>query len=214
MSRSGCRKGVLEGEVSSGAAYLKPIGNGLAVFLQPIASGWILRVVPVNNPWISHDYAELATPPYHSVTALSISTDFSFRSQDAVGWNPRPFRFAEDRALFGQLSAAFARLETFGGHPSAESEQGMAKLIAKTVPGSFVILDARLIPGTADQWRVAGQVASHFNSTAHSIEQPSEGKASPLGKLLWIRFRIEMELPGEFYADASLRVTPRPCAIE
>ena len=32
-----------------------------------------------------HDYAELATPPYQSVSPLSISTDFSFRAQGRGG---------------------------------------------------------------------------------------------------------------------------------
>ena len=42
-----------------------------------------------------HDYAELATPPYESVSPLLLSTDFSFRAQDAVAWNPRRFRYAD-----------------------------------------------------------------------------------------------------------------------
>ena len=78
-----------------------PIGERLKLLLQPIHSGWILRVVPgVRRPDADlaaltyADYALLATPPYQSVTPLSLSTDFGFRAQDAAGWNPRRFRFA------------------------------------------------------------------------------------------------------------------------
>jgi hypothetical protein len=84
----------LDGELKDGRPFSQPIGNGLKIFFQPIHSGWILRVLPVSGPMGDYDYAELATPPYQSVTPLSISTDFSFRAQDAVGWNPRHFRFA------------------------------------------------------------------------------------------------------------------------
>ena len=50
-----------------------------------------------------HDYAELATPPYESVSPLLLSTDFSFRAQDAVAWNPRRFRYADNSAEFQRL---------------------------------------------------------------------------------------------------------------
>ena len=38
--------------------------------------------------------------PTKSVTPLSISTDFAFRAQDAIGWNPRRFRFATSAAAY------------------------------------------------------------------------------------------------------------------
>src|SRR3982751_5665863 len=85
--------GVFEGEVRAGQQYVKGIGGGIELMLEPLPSGWILRVLPVGVGRPEHDYAELATPPYRSVNPLSISTDFSFRAQDAVAWNPRRFRF-------------------------------------------------------------------------------------------------------------------------
>ena len=98
-----CKRAVTEGELHAGEAFSQAIGGGLKVFFQPIASGWILRVVPAAGPMGEHDYAELATPPYRSVTPLSISMDFAFRAQDAVGWNPRRFRFATSAANFHKL---------------------------------------------------------------------------------------------------------------
>ena len=76
-----------------GRAMSARSGNGLEVMLEPLASGWILRVLPASGPRPAHDYAELATPPYRSVSPLLISTDYSFRAQDAVAWNPRRFRY-------------------------------------------------------------------------------------------------------------------------
>src|SRR5579871_6468917 len=86
-----CTRAVMEGEVWAGQRFEKRIGNGLEVMLEPLESGWILRVLPVGAPRPEHDYAELASPPYRSVSPLLISTDFSFRAQDAVAWNPRHF---------------------------------------------------------------------------------------------------------------------------
>ena len=91
----------------AGQGFVKVIGNGLEVMLEPLASGWILRVLPVGVPRPEHDYAELASPPYRSVSPLLISTDFSFRAQDAVAWNPRHFRFAEDTNMFAEMSEAY-----------------------------------------------------------------------------------------------------------
>ena len=86
-----------------GRILSRPIGNGLEVTLEPLPSGWILRVIPKGKPRPPHDYAELATPPYHSVSPLLISTDYSFRAQDALGWNPRRFRFAPDQRSFSRM---------------------------------------------------------------------------------------------------------------
>ena len=79
---------------------------GLKFLLEPIASGWIVRVLAAAGRGEPHDYAELATPPYRSVTPLAISTDFSFRAQDAVGWNPRRFRYAANAAAFAKTGGA------------------------------------------------------------------------------------------------------------
>src|SRR5580700_3176176 len=99
----GCVRGVLEGEVRAGSSYVRPIGSGLEVMLEPLASGWILRVLPIGVTRPAHDYAELATPPYQSVNPLLISTDFSFRAQDVVAWNPRQFRFVADKGTFQRM---------------------------------------------------------------------------------------------------------------
>jgi hypothetical protein len=203
-----CKRAVIEGELGAGQGFSQAIGGGLKVFFQPIASGWILRVVPAAGPMGEHDYAELATPPYRSVTPLSISTDFAFRAQDAVGWNPRRFRFATSAASFARLERMYERLMAAGTAPPPALEEELASEIGQAAEGTFTILDAKLAPGMADQWSAAAAVASHFTSTAHTLVQEP---ASPLGRLVWLRFRLDLDLPHGFAAGSGLRVEPRVC---
>jgi hypothetical protein len=214
-----CRAAVFEGDVKAGQAFERKLGNGLKLMLDPLPSGWIIRVLPAAGPRGEHDYAELATPPYESVNPLLISTDFSFRAQDAVGWNPRRFRFASSAAAFAQLYQAYRRYVGPGPHAfgqaasgaSPASEQELARRIAEAASGTLQIFDAGLIGGTADQWKTAATVASHFSTTAHVEEQPSSGAPTPLGKITWMKFRITLELPLGFPVAPGLTVKGVPC---
>ncbi len=201
----------MEGEVNAGQAFAKPLGNNLEVYLQPIHSGWILRVIPQSGAAGEHDYAELATPPYQSVTPLSISTDFAFRAQDAVGWNPRRFRFATSAAAFHRLEEVYLRFAQAGATPPAPLQVELSSQIAQAAEGAFTIVDAKLVPGTADQWRMAAPVASHFTSTAHTLVQTPDAPPDPLGRIVWLRFRIELDLPAGFTVANGLQVVPRNC---
>jgi len=207
-----CRAAVVEGELNAGKPYSQLLGGGLKLYFQPLASGWILRVLPASGPAGEHDYAELATPPYQSVTPLAISTDFAFRAQDAIGWNPRRFRFATSAASFHRLEQAFLKFEAAGNAPSGDIQAELARQIAQTSEATFTILDSRLIGGTADQWQQAAVVASHFNSTAHTLVQEPDGSTSPLGRIVWLRFRLELNLPAGFPANSSVHLQPTPCA--
>jgi hypothetical protein len=206
-----CRAAVIEGELKAGQSFSSPFGNGLRLWFQPIASGWILRVVPVSGLAGDHDYAELATPPYRSVSPLSLSTDFAFRAQDAVGWNPRRFRYAASAAAFARLDEAYRRFMDAGAEPPAPLQTELSDQIARSAGGKLTILDARLEPGGADQSRMAAAVSSRFDETAHQLERPSDGKLTPLGKLIWVRFRVELDLPQGFAVDRGLRVVPHAC---
>jgi hypothetical protein len=202
---------VIEGELDAGQQFTQVIGNGLKIYFQPIRSGWILRVLPASGPAGDHDYAELATPPYQSMTPLSISTDFAFRAQDAVGWNPRRFRFATSAASFHRLLLAYTDLMRAGTSPSATAQAALAAQIAQSAEGTMTILDARLVPGTADQWQAAAAVASHFATTAHTVLTEPDGSTSALGRLVWLRFRLELDVPGRFVLNPGLHVVPRIC---
>ncbi|MBS1821822.1 MAG: hypothetical protein JST61_07590 [Acidobacteria bacterium] len=205
-----CNVGVLEGQVRAGESFVRPIGGGLVLMLEPLASGWILRVLPEGRPRPAHDYAELATPPYHSVSPLLISTDFSFRAQDAIGWNPRRFRFAADEGSFARLLKAYSAYEASPAQSSA-AQQGLAVLVGQAPEAVLTILDAHLVPGTADQARIASTVATHFLTTPHTVENPSGGRPTALGKLTWIRFRIVFDLPQGFKAGRGLEIKRQPC---
>jgi hypothetical protein len=206
-----CQAGVIEGELKAGEEFTRPIGNGLRLWFQPIASGWILRVVPATGPVGEHDYAELATPPYQSVTPLSLSTDFAFRAQDAVGWNPRRFKFASSLADFDRLNEVYQQFVTAGASPPAPLEVQLSEQIQRASDGKLTIIDAKLVPGTGDQWRMAGAVSSRFAETAHTLVNSADQQVSPLGKLVWVRFRVELDLPTGFRADRDLRIVPHLC---
>ncbi|MFC6644706.1 hypothetical protein ACFQBQ_03685 [Granulicella cerasi] len=81
-----CSAVTVQGEVGSGEAFRQEFTPGLELFVEPLKSGWIVRVLEmrqgheVREP---HDWAEVATPPYRSVSPLLISTDWAFRAQDA-----------------------------------------------------------------------------------------------------------------------------------
>jgi hypothetical protein len=206
-----CQRASIDGELNAGQPFSQDLGGGLKVFFQPIRSGWILRVLPASGPPGEHDYAELATPPYQSVTPLSISTDFAFRAQDAVGWNPRRFRFATSAANFRELQQAYLRFEAAGSAPSEALQADLSRQIAKSAEATLTILDSRLIPGNADQWQMAAAVASHFETTAHTLVQEPDGSTSALGRLVWLRFRLQLDLPQGFAANRSLRLAPGIC---
>ncbi len=209
-----CRHATFDGEATAGQPFTRPLGNGLVFYLQPIHSGWILRVLPASGPTGDHDYAELATPPYQSVTPLSLSTDFSFRAQDAVGWNPRRFRFATSKAAFNRLADVYQRFEQAGATPPAPLQVDLSSEIAQASEGSLTLLDVRLLPGTADQGRSAAAVASHFAQTAHTVVQPPDTPATPLGQLLWMHFRVDLNLPRGFEPSPGLRVVSGTCTMQ
>ena len=166
--------------------------------------------MPKGSPEGVFDYAQLATPPYSAVNPLLLSTDYSFRAQDAVAWNPRRFRYAAGAAEFARLVAAYARYVRVSP-PSAASENELAAIVSKEPEGMLEILDAHLIPGAANQAGTAALVASHFNTTAHTVEDPPDGKGSTLGKLTWVRFRIGLDLPKGFVPDKGIKVAKGGC---
>lgn len=195
-----CRVVALEGEVRAGQGFQVPALAGVDIVLQPMASGWVLRVVPGAHA--GEDWAEMATPPYRSLTPLAVSTDWSFRAQDAVGWNPRRFRFAANQAVFAELRSLREAVEAgHGGKVGA-----LAELASRQPGGVLEILDAHLVPGTADQTPAAGLVAGRFAATAHELEQPAGGRPTPLGALTWMRFRVSLELPPGTKAAAGRKV--------
>jgi hypothetical protein len=202
-----CLRAVIDGEVAAGQRYERAFTPGLKFLLEPIASGWIVRVLAVDAPRGPHDYAELATPPYRSVTPLAIGTDFSFRAQDAVGWNPRRFRYAATAADFRAMGALYS--PAAGGDGRAAEQ--LAELAAKQPEVELKIVEARLAPGTNDQARMAAAVAAHFGTTPHTVESTG---ASPLGKVTWMRFRAAFDLVPGVRAARGVAEEKRLCSLQ
>ncbi len=167
--------------------------------LEAVPAGWIVRVLPAAGQRPAHDAAELATPPYNSVTPLAITTDFSFRAQDAVAWNPRRFQFAAEMSSFKKLQSVYT---AFMAKPDdAAAGERLAEMAAASATGELQILDARLVPGTANQSQMAAAVASHIAQTPHTVEQGG----SPLGAITWLKFRVTVHLPAGFAAAKGLK---------
>ena len=206
-----CRRVVVEVSAKAGQSVHQRATGTLDVDLEPTGRGWVLRVVPHQAPMEGVDYAGIATPPYRSMSPLRLSTEFGLRAQDAVGWNPREFHFATDGRAFAAFLPVYRAIVGMG-RPKAEDEAALGRLIATAAEGSIEILDARLVPGTADQSRAAAAVASHFDSTAHTLEQPNAGGGSAAGEIGAVRLRIVLDLQHGSTAAPGAREVAALCS--
>jgi len=208
-AKGDCRRAVFDGDVKAGQGFEREFAPGLKFLLEPLlqGSGWIVRVVPVGRPQGVHDYAELATPPYRSVTPLAVSTDFSFRAQDAVGWNPRRFRYAQDAGVARRLEALYAGVVANDAAASTKA----AELATEQPEGELQILNIVMVPGTANQWQMAAAVALHFQNTPHEVEQGAQPTA--LGKLEELQFRVKLELEPGVRAAKGVGEEKIPCVV-
>ncbi len=187
-SAAACPALQFDGEVQAGKSYGHRLDAAHDFLLESLASGWIIRVLPAAGPRGVHDYAELATPPYRSPNPLLLSTDFAFRAQDAVAWNPREFRFFTTPAQLAAAARAYDASLREPNRPAAGA--ALFPLIAEACTAEFRILDARIVGGTADQSLMAAAVASHFAETAHTVD--TSALPSKLGRMLSVRFRVTM----------------------
>ena len=184
-----CRPIVFEGDVHRGEAFRHALTPALEWKLEAVPAGWMIRVLPRGVPRPPHDAAELANPPYQSPTPILISTDFAFRAQDAVGWNPRSFRFYTSAT---QISAGEAAMQGLQKEASRAAATPVPQQHLPDAPaGQFRILDAELAGGTADQAAGAATVAVHFADTAHRVR--ADLLPTPLGTLLMLRFRVTIQ---------------------
>ena len=152
-----------EGEVAAGNNFSRNIDASHAFLLESTAAGWIIRVLPLGplaRTRAPHDFAELATPPYRSPNPLVISTDFAFRAQDAIAWNPREFHYFATQEQMSIATRAFDATMREPNRPSAGA--ALFPLLGQACEASLQILDARIAGGTADQTAAAATVASHF----------------------------------------------------
>ena len=209
VMRKPCPGAVIEGTVSAGRSFRRPIGGGLDFVLEASPHGWIVRVLPTFGVRPEQDYAEVTTPPFRSINPLLLTTDFGFRAQDVVGWNPRSFHYAGSAAAFAEAQRAY-RATISERKATREQEAAVTRAVIRAREGQFEVLDAVLTPGTADQSTSAGLVASHFSSTAHTIRAPDNGSGGPLGQVLSLRFRVRVSDPRRSVCDASTNSASKP----
>jgi len=201
-----CRRAVLEGDVKAGESFQRSFAKNFDFLLEALPSGWIVRILPVGVPRGDHDYAELATPPYKSVTPLAVSTDFAFRAQDAVAWNPRRFGYAADAATARKLAELYPAVLANDTKASSEA----AVLTLRQPQAELQIIGAALVPGTANQWRMAAAVASHLETTPHEVVQGEQ--PTPLGRLAELHFRVRLDLPPGAVPAAGVVLERVPCS--
>jgi hypothetical protein len=228
-----CQKLVMTGEVSAGQEWNSLIGEGWVFRVLPIQSGnagpaqagysgWDL-VVDREPPAGYPDALLVATPPYDSINEREIGTTFGVRAQDAIGWNPRSFRFLTNPAAFRnsqQLYRQLSRVDqaSAAGDAPGTSSSGpraapaLMELVRQSSAGQFRILDARLTPGVADAAPFAENWAVQSAKTPHAFESSPGGKSTPMGMLNWMRFSITLWLPGSWKAPATLPATRVACS--
>lgn len=227
-----CRKIVLTGEVSAGHEWKASFGEGWVFRLVPIprdkaaagVGGWDLvvdRQAPAGFP----DALLVANPPYNLINSREVGTSFGLRAQDAIGWNPRNFRFMTNRKAFRQAQKLYLFLDRNGelGGKAQDSAtarqqkelnralQRFEKLARESSPGEFHILDARLTPGAATPKPYAANWAFQSANTPHTDEVPPGGASTPLGNLQWIQFTVTLWLPGSWHAPRDIQQPPTPC---
>jgi len=222
---SACEKVVMTGEVNAGREWRTPIGEGWVFRVVPIDggkqasvtarwSGWDL-VVDREQPAGFPDALLLATPPYNSINEREIGTTFGLRAQDAIGWNPRSFRFLTQPAGFHAAQILFLAMKGQGQGGAAADKEAMGKLMELTresAAGQFRILDARLTPGIADAAPFAENWALQATQTPHTFEPAAGGGSTPLGRFGWMKFSITLWLPSAWKAPAALGSRRAACS--
>jgi hypothetical protein len=224
----------MTGEVNAGQGWKQGFGEGWVFRLLPIEpgkagySGWDL-VVDRDPPAGFPDALLLATPPYDSINQREVGTTFGVRAQDAIGWNPRSFRFLTDATFFGAGQLRYRRMlrnaqpggvgrtateksKSGSADTAGRLEPWMEEVLRRSSTGQFRILDARLAPGIADAPPFGQNWAVLSARTAHTIEPAPGGKPTPLGSLHWIRFSLTLWLPGGWKAPKKLDAARSPCS--
>lgn len=227
-----CKEIVLSGDVSAGHEWKAAFGQG-----------WIFRVVPIPDDktapgvggWdlvVDRDRAAgfpdallLASPPYHFISQREIATTFGLRAQDAIGWNPRKFRFMTSRSAFREAHRLYLELNRNGAFSAKQGSEGNSKkdkvqkrkmqrflrLAQESSPGVFQIQDAHLTPGDGNVKPYALNWARQAAETPHTDEPPPEGKVTPLGKLEWVRFSVTLWLPQKWRVPHGVQAQQGAC---
>ena len=213
-----CSRVVLEGEVNAGHEWKTTLGQGWVFRIVPVTpargaySGWDMvvdRAEPAGFP----DALYLATPPFGSINEREIATTFGLRAQDAIGWNPRTFRFFIDPKSFRDAQQAYASAipASSSGSVDRKAMNRLLELQKDAASGELRILDVRLVPGTADPAPFAQQWSMAASRTPHQIESSASNQGSPRGELRFMRFRLTLWLPAKWVFSPGAHATRAAC---
>jgi len=211
-----CEKVVLIGEVNTGQEWRAAIGQGWVFRVLPIQpgqpgySGWDLAV-DRKQPGGFPDALLLATPPYASINEREVGTTFGLRAQDAIGWNPRAFRFLATPTALIEGQKLYRLLNGQEDGVKAVAAKGLMALQRQAAAGEFRILDAHLAPGVSDAAPYAENWALASARTPHTAEPPRNGKSQTQGELHWMRFSITLWLPGNWRTPSELHAGLTAC---
>jgi hypothetical protein len=230
---SQCRRVVMRGQVEAGRDWSQVIGQGWTFRLIPIKpgeqgySGWDLAVDRTNGAGFP-DALLLATPPYGSINQREVGTTFGLRAQDAIGWNPRSFRFLTNPAELRKAQKLYFALRDNGEAnrrnidqtPAARGQKvasvnpeaasmGLMEIVNHSAAGQFRILNAELTPGTANALPYAQNWALEQRNTPHTITMTTA--PTPYGKLDSLQFEITLWLPAGWKTPKGLQSAPSPC---
>lgn len=223
-----CKKVSFNGQVAEGKTWATSFGEGWVVKLLPVApaasgySGWDIAVDREGGTGYP-DSLLLATPPYGSLNEREIGTTFGLRAQDAIGWNPRSFRFLINPVAFTEAQQVYRELLRNGALTRAsqgtmssdgKDQQALGRLLSMqedAATGQLQILDARIVPGTGDPESYARNWSIASGRTPHETDTAPAGRATPRGRLEWIRFTISLTLPGNWSLPPDSRSVNISC---
>jgi hypothetical protein len=211
-----CQKIVLEGEVKAGTEWKAAFGGGWVFRVLPIQagkmgySGWDLVVDREQGAGFP-DALLVATPPYNSINEHEVGTTFGLRAQDAIGWNPRSFRFLTNPATLRESQMLFHTLLYQKDGTGQAAAKRLMELEQQSSRGELKILDAKLTPGISDAVSYAENWALASPKTPHSNEPSATGKPTSLGELHWMRFSVTLWLPENWQAPNALHPVKVSC---
>lgn len=222
-----CRVLEIDGEVQAGKEWRASIGEGWVFRVLPVqpgsgsSSGWDL-VVDREPPAGYPDALLLATPPYNSLNEREVGTTYGVRAQDAIGWNPRSFRFVTDVHAFHEGQQAFLTLQRAGAFTARDTGKArspaeksaldhLLRLQNLSAAGEFRIVDAALVPGVVDPAPYAEAWARASGRTPHTTLPAKTQGAAPLGSLAWIKFTVRLWLPEGWRVPAGMAAKKASC---
>ena len=224
VANAACTKVVIAGEVSARQEWKVAIGEGWVFRVVPIVagqsaySGWDLIVDRAEGAGFP-DALLLATLPYNSINEREVGTTFGLRAQDAIGWNPRSFRFLTSPAALREAQQLYTMAVSSGWNLSAPKSRAYAHSVARLLElqnhaaaGEFRILDARLVPGIGDAQKFAENWALAAARMQHEVVAPVTGQATPAGSIEWMRFSVTLWLPSGWKTPAQLHPQTEKCS--